>query len=324
MDGLIHQNVYAKKLRPLLPKQAFNPDPNKLILLFINLLILILGWGMGSQLGHWPKKWLWLYLPFMIIMANSVTFLAFVSHDLMHGSVIRNYKIAQKIALVGLAAVWMPPTLWKIIYNQIHHNKTNSLEDPDRNYYYQQPNTLGKRIQNLLVPSSETTFVLLAVGMMMQWSIYAFRNVLFVLVGNVNIQQYAPVTFTVTHQERWAIAQELIFIAGAHLGVLAWLAFDPLQLMLAYFLPVALGHAGMMFYIYTNYLFSPQTKVNDPLINGISLKVPRLFDVLHINFSHHAEHHILPGLNSDYYPLVRDLLGKLYPDKIGFVLSAAL
>ena len=57
------------------------------------------------------------------------------------------------------------------------------------------------------------------------------------------------------------------------------------------------------------------TSVNDPLINSISLRVPKIFDVLHFNFSYHTEHHIFPGLNSDYYPKVQELLKSHYPDR---------
>ena len=37
------QAEYAKKLRPLLPPEAFLPDINKLWILLINLVIMILG-----------------------------------------------------------------------------------------------------------------------------------------------------------------------------------------------------------------------------------------------------------------------------------------
>ena len=36
--------------------------------------------------------------------------------------------------------------------------------------------------------------------------------------------------------------------------------------------------------------------------------VPPTFNWLHSNFSYHAEHHLFPAMNSDYYPLVSDLL----------------
>jgi fatty acid desaturase len=99
---LIHQAQYAKILRPLLPAEAFAPDPNKLIILFINLAILILGWAIAADLDRWHPSLLWLYLPLAIVMGNSVIALLFSSHALMHGSVIKNSRLIQTIGLLGL------------------------------------------------------------------------------------------------------------------------------------------------------------------------------------------------------------------------------
>jgi len=55
--------------------------------------------------------------------------------------------------------------------------------------------------------------------------------------------------------------------------------------------------------------------------NGISLRVPRIFDRLHFNFSYHVEHHIFLGPNSDYYPQVRALLAEHYSDRMDYILD---
>ena len=96
-----------------------------------------------------------------------------------------------------------------------------------------------------------------------------------------------------------------------------------MQVLLAYLLPLAVGHGGMMMYIFTNHLFCPMTAVNDPLGNSISVRVPKLLDILHFNFSYHAEHHIFPWLNSDYYPQVRELLQQHFPERMGYVVPLA-
>lgn len=321
MNGLIHQSTYAKSLRAELPKAAFAPDLGKLYLLVINLAILGCGWGIGAQLHHWPAQWLWLYLPFALVMANSVMFMAFGSHDMMHGSVTRNRKLAYGLAVLTHTVLWMPPTLWKIVHNRIHHNKTNQLEDPDRNYFLGQPNTIGKRLQALLFPSSTMALPGLAVSLMTVWGIYALRNSLSILIWNGKSPVLAPAPMRVTQREKLTIVGELAVITLLHLGILTWLAFNPLQIALAYFLPIALGHAGMMAYIFTHHLVCPITEINDPLVNTRSLLLPKWIDALHLNFSHHAEHHIFPGLNSDYYPQVRKLLYE--HEHQGYVVSAS-
>ena len=286
---LIHQSKYAKILRPLLPVEAFYPDSGKLGILLINIVILVLGWTVASQLDRWSVYFLWLYLPLSIIMANSIIVLAFSSHDLLHGSVIHKPRLTHVIGLLGWTMLWMPPSLWKIVHNRIHHNHTNSLTDPDRGYLYQSPNSWGKRYCNWIFPSLTVHPLGLALGMITAWGKYSLRNLSSVLLFNGKSVDYVPASFSVKPKERLAIASELFFMIVIHLGILIYLQFDPLQLFLAYFLPMGLSSAGMFFYIHTNHFACQMTEINDPLINSISIKIPKFFDILHLNFSYHTE-----------------------------------
>ncbi len=117
---LIPQTEYAKKLRPLLPPEAFQPDSNKVLILLINLTILVLGWGIASHLDLWSVYLLWLYLPLTLIMGNSIILLLFSTHDLMHTRMIKNPYLLRVISLLGLTMLWMPPTLWKNVHNRVH------------------------------------------------------------------------------------------------------------------------------------------------------------------------------------------------------------
>jgi fatty acid desaturase len=316
---LITQAEYAKKLRPFLPVEAFAPDPSKLVILLINLAILILGWGIASELDSWSIYWLWLYLPLSLAMGNSIVALLFSSHNLMHGGVIKNPKLTRFISLLGLSMLWMPPTLWKAVHNREHHNKTNSLSDPDRNYLYEQPKTWGKWIQNLFVPSAEVNPIWLTIGMASAWGVHTFRNLTSVLLFNNESVDYVPAAFKVSAKDRLTIASETLLIFAIHLSVLIYLQFDPIKLFLAYFLPIGIGYAGVMFYIYTNHMFCQMTSINDPLINSASLRVSKIFDLLHLNFSYHTEHHIFPTINSNYYPLVQDLIQTHYPERMNLL-----
>jgi fatty acid desaturase len=71
-----------------------------------------------------------------------------------------------------------------------------------------------------------------------------------------------------------------------------------------------------MSYIHTNHFLSPLTgELDDPLINSLSLKNPKLVDMIFSNFSHHVEHHLFPSMSTVHYPKVRKLLLKLYPER---------
>jgi fatty acid desaturase len=316
---LMRQGLYAKKLRPLLADEAFIPDPNKLTILLINVAILILGWGIASYLDQWAVYFLWLYLPLSLIMGNSIIVLLFSSHDLMHNSVIRNPRLIYGFGFLGLTMLGMPPTFWKIVHNREHHNKTNSLDDPDRNYLSTQPKTWGKWIQDKFVPSAEVHPIGLMLGMTSAWAVHNFRNLTSVLLFNQKSVAYVPAAFTITTKERRIIALEWLGIIAIHGSILAYLQFNLLKIAFSYVIPIAIGYAGAMFYIYTNHMICEMTDINDPLVNSVSLRVPKFFDLLHLNFTHHTEHHIFPGMNSNYYPLVQELLQKHYPEKYNLI-----
>ncbi|MDM3849029.1 MAG: fatty acid desaturase [Aphanizomenon gracile PMC644.10] len=125
--------------------------------------------------------------------------------------------------------------------------------------------------------------------------------------------------FTVSVKEQRAIAIELLMIIAIHATILTYLEFHAIKLLLSYFLPIWIGYGGLIFYIYTNHLLCPMTNVNDPLINSLSIRVPKLFDLLHLNFSYHTEHHIFPGMNSDYAPMVQELLQTHYPKRFNLL-----
>jgi fatty acid desaturase len=318
-DLRVTSGEYAKQLRPLLPAQAFLPNPNKILILGINLAILVLGWGTASYLDRWSWSLLWLFLPLSLIMGNSIIVLLFCSHDIMHSKTIKNLYLRQIVSLLGLSMLWMPPTLWVAVHNRKHHQNTNAQQDPDRSYLYSQPNTWGKWIQDRFVPSSEVTKLGLFIGMGHAWGVHIFRNLSAILLFNNGKSEYQVASFKVTTKERQAIALELIVILSIHLTIISALGFHPVKLILSYFLPIWIGFAGVMFYIYTNHLLCPMMENNDPLLNTLSVRVPPFFDCLHLNFSYHTEHHIFPSLNSDYYPLVQTLLQEYYPDRFNLL-----
>jgi fatty acid desaturase len=311
----ITQSEYARQLRPLLPPDAFLPEDTKVWILLINIVILLLGWGIADHLPQWNWYYLWLYLPVSLVMGNSVIVLLFSTHDLLHSRMIKNPLLRHVVSLLGLTMLWTPPTFWKAVHNREHHSSTNSLQDPDRNYTFEHPENWGKWVQNLFVPSAEVNPFWLVIGMSHAWGVHTFRNLTSVLLFNHGRTEYPVVPFKVSPKERWSIALELALIVGIHISILSYLGFHPVKMLLSYFLPIWIGYSGIMFYIYTNHMLCRMTETNDPLINSVSIRVPKFFDLLHFNFSYHTEHHIFPGLNSDYYPAVQALLKTHYGDR---------
>jgi fatty acid desaturase len=281
----------------------------------INLALLALGWTMARSLVHWPLAALPLFLPFTLLMGNAVILLLFSTHDLLHGRQKGWNGGRRVLALLALALLWMPPTLWRVVHNREHHNNTNSLRDPDRSYLAEQPESWGKSIQHKFTPSDEIGVIGLVLGLTHAWGIHNLRTLASVLLVPSGDASFPPAAFRVANTERRRIAWELLAIVGLHAGVISWLGLDLRGLLMGYFLPIWLGYAGAMAYIFTNHLLAPLDESNDPLRNTLSLRVPAWLDFIHLNFSHHTEHHIFPGLNSSYYPEVRRLLLKHYSDR---------
>jgi len=319
-EDLIPQSVYAKKLKPFLPPEAFEPDGSKLLIMFINLAILILGWGIADYLDRWPVYLLWLYLPLALIMGNSIVTLGFFAHDFMHGSIQKKSRVTYNIiSFLGFAMMFMPPTQWKYVHNIVHHGQTNYLDDPDRNYLYEQPNSWGKWIHNFFAPAIDNPAWLIIIGLPASWLFHQFCHLSSVLFFNKKSVDYVPASFIVTEKDRLMIALQLFAVLCLHFSILFYLDFNPIKVILGYFLPLAIGHSVAMFYIYTNHLTCRMTSINDPLINSLSLRVPKIVDVLHFNFSYHTEHHIFPSINSNYYPLVQELIEVHYPNRMNLV-----
>ncbi|MFM7547340.1 MAG: fatty acid desaturase family protein [Cyanobacteriota bacterium] len=272
---------------------------------------------MASQLQHWPPLALPLFLPFALVMTNAVVVLLFATHDLLHGSAIRGQRARRWVGLLGLAVLWMPPTLRQAVHNRQHHNNTNTLADPDRSHLEAQPATWGKRIQHAFVPSDEVAPLGLVIGMGAAWWVHNLRTVLSVLLGSRidSATAIVPAPFAVSRRERRTIVSELLLISTAHAGVIAAIGLRPLALLLGHALPLGLGYAVAMAYIYTNHLLCPLDEGRDPLANSVSLRLPAYLDLLHLNFPHHAEHHIFQGMNTDFYPMLRKILLERYPDR---------
>jgi fatty acid desaturase len=311
--------VYAQKIRPLLPSEAFEPNAEPFFIIPINLAIILLGWAIAAEI----QSWHWFSLLFMtllgLVMAHSVLLLAMAAHDLLHRPGRKHRLLTYILGLLGFALWWMPPSQWREVHNRFHHSRTNALGDPDRNYLDSQPQTWGKWLNNFFVPSVTVHPFWWLVGLGTVWGGHSLRNLSSVLLFNSPTVDYVPAAFKVAPKTRWAIAGELVILLILHTGVLFYLQFQPLKLLLVYFLPIFLGNAGGMFYIYTQHLASPMTAVNDPLVNSVSLKLPAWVNRCHGNFAYHTEHHIFPALNSRYYPLVQELLQEHYPGQLNLL-----
>jgi fatty acid desaturase len=85
--------------------------------------------------------------------------------------------------------------------------------------------------------------------------------------------------------------------------------------LFSFVLPLLVANSIVMSFILTNHNLSPQTSVNDPLVNSLTVTGPRLVEWLTLGFGFHVEHHLFPAMSARHAPGVRDALRKRFPDR---------
>jgi len=104
---------------------------------------------------------------------------------------------------------------------------------------------------------------------------------------------------------RRAIAETLL--GAAFWAGVAYLV-GPLPFVFVYLLPLVVANSIVMMFIMTNHNLSPLTDVNDPLVNSLSVTLPRWLEFLTLDFGFHVEHHVLPTLSTRHGRVIREHL----------------
>jgi fatty acid desaturase len=290
---------YVGTIKPELPERAFEPARSRLWWLPVHALVIALGtWGMSRQAIPgllWPLV--------ALAIGSSFAGLAFVAHETLHGAIVRERHVRYWVGLVAFLPFTLSPRHWIAWHNRMHHGNANKAGiDPDA-----YP-TLVEHRQSLLVRVSTDCFG----------------------IGRGRLRGLTSLCFGFTAQ-----SLHVLFVAGKKgylprrdlvlaaletaLGVALWVgllvALGPWVFLFAYVLPLFVGNAIVMAYIFTNHALSPHTSVNDPLANSLSVTVPRWVDFLTLRFGFHVEHHLFPWMSSRHAPLVRSLILKRWPER---------
>jgi fatty acid desaturase len=103
------------------------------------------------------------------------------------------------------------------------------------------------------------------------------------------------------------------------LGIAFWLTvafvvgFVPF--LFIYVLPLVVANSIVMAFIVTNHNLSPLTPTNDPLVNSLSVTLPRVLEWLTLDFGYHTEHHVFPTISTRHGKVVRAALRARYPER---------
>ncbi|MFB5662622.1 fatty acid desaturase family protein [Alteribacillus sp. HJP-4] len=287
---------YASRIKKKLPKEVFNPVPARLLGGLAYLTVVVASFIVIGLFDLHPILSVFLSL----IIGASFAAMGFLGHEILHGTVVRKKWLKNLLGAIAFWPLSTGPALWTKWHNLTHHVHTQHDEkDPDAWPTLEKVSRM-KGIRNVYrLPQSIRAFFSFA-SLSIQFTAHSLK-MFGIYIKDCKKKKLPEVCLQAILP--WASWIGLMFLMGFEKWVFAFL------------LPLFIANFIVMAYISTNHRLNPLVPVNDPLANSLTVTVPRWVDVLHFNFSYHTEHHLFPGMSSKYYPLVKEHIKNMWPEK---------
>jgi fatty acid desaturase len=287
-----------RAIRAGLPADTFEPQPWRGVMAWIEIA-LVVGISVLIPIAHLP--W-WANLALAMVLGQMLTSIALAAHEASHGSVFRSPCANRLLATVGFLPILVMPGMWQAWHIQAHHGATNqSARDPDVLIEVAAyPHSRRARMRARASPGFR------------HWLSVASMFLIFTVQGHVFVWAAADepgIRDRVTLHR----ARERTF---AILAIGAWLAgtiavgWDALWVFV---IPLAMANFTLMAYVSTQHWLRPLVESDDPRLSTVSVRVPRLFDWWHFQFSYHQEHHLFPRMSHKFGARVRARLTEIEP-----------
>ena len=290
---------YVRDLKPALPGPVFEPARSRLLWLPVHLAVIAL--GIFSLAAGWVP---WVMAGGVsLLLGASFAGLTFLGHETLHGAVVRGRLGRRLVGGICFLPFMIAPRLWIAWHNRVHHGHTNRAGvDPDAyptlEEYNQRP--VVRIVTDHLGPGGQRP-----------------NGILSLLIG-FSIQSAHMLLRAQAHELLTARQQRMAMLvsglaASLWIGlaiVIGWPAF-----VFAYVLPMGVANAIVMGFILTNHSLSPLTEVNDPLVNSLSVTLPRWLEWLTLHFGFHVEHHLFPWMSARHGRVVRALIVARWPER---------
>lgn len=291
---------YASEVRPHLDEAVFAPARARLwwlpfhVVVIAALAALIAGRTIPFALAPLAS----------LAIGISMALVAFLGHEILHGAVVRGRVSIRVLGWLCLLPFTVPPTLWTSWHNRVHHTQTAQVgRDPDM--YPTLAEYEGQAFARIMADY-------FGLGGR-RW-----RSVVSLLIGFTGQSQ----------QMLWqgrslgiltAQAQRRAFVELA-LGVAFWTAVGLLvgarAFVFVYVVPLIVANVIVMSFILTNHCLSALTPdINDPLVNSLTVTLPRPLEWLSLDFGYHVEHHVFPTVSARHGRRIRALLREHYPER---------
>jgi fatty acid desaturase len=245
---------------------------------------------------------LWLAPLVSLVLGCSFAGLTFLGHEMLHGAIIRHRALRRIIGWLGFLPFAVSPRLWEAWHNRVHHGHTNRPGiDPDS-----YPSLAEYRDSSVVRAVTEC-----AIGRS------KLRGIFSLLIG-FSVQSL-HMLFEARRLKLLRPRDHAIALVETALGVGLWAALassiGAQAFVFSFVLPLLVANSIVMSFILTNHNLSPQTSVNDPLVNSLSVTGPRFVEWLTLGFGFHVEHHLFPAMSARHAPGVRDALRTRFPER---------
>lgn len=287
---------YAARISPHLSKEVFKPVPARLLGGLAYLLVTIACLLAIGLFNLNP----WFNLIIAVVLGTSYASMGFLGHEILHGTVVRKPWLRNLLGAIAFWPLSTGPRLWRKWHNMDHHMHTQNEEhDPDAFPSIEEFAKMPILRWIYRLPFSFRAFASFS-ALTVTFTVHSSK--MFILY----IKEFNP-------KKQPAVWMQLILPWVSWIGLLFWIG--PEKWFFAFLLPLLIANFIVMGYISTNHRLNPLVTVNDPLANSLSVTVPKWLDILHFNFSYHTEHHLFPGMSPKHYPLVKEHIKKMWPDR---------
>lgn len=298
---------YAKQLRHHIPKEAFSAATYKLIPMFIHVALIFGNLTVIKLFINNPI----IFISCSILIGFSIACIFLFSHELTHGTIIRKQPLLYILENFFWAFSGLPPTLWKRVHNLTHHHTMNTYDDPDRKTFKSESNTINDLYNLFIYPNKKLRYSL-TIGFAMMF--YSVKHIIAVFYSDKSKPKIVTIRPEYTDKEILKIKRELLYIicfwALIVLYIQSWLGLGVI------FLAWLTYSCTTITFIITQHLGNPVfINTPDPLLTTTSVIIPKWLDKLIDWHSFHVEHHLFPGINFDYYPMISEKINERFPDK---------
>lgn len=290
---------YNREVSKQLPKEILKREPSRLKYgVFFSTIIIGTVYLVMTQELAWYFK-----LPLSILMGVCLGGNTFLAHEVIHGAIVKNRKLQDLLGFIGFTPFLISPTYWRFWHNTLHHGNTQLLyKDPDA--FPTMMVYKRSKYMRFVFPLSPGSGYLRSYFYFFYWfSFQAVLNQAYMRFGNKMWEK-------MNHKK---VTIEFLFIVALALAYIVFIG--PSNWLWLLVIPFLVQNYTVMSYISTNHNISPYTKINDPLVNSLTVTNNPIMEFMNLNFGYHTEHHLFPSMPASKAKIVSKKLQEMYPDR---------